>query len=69
MLAHEGAHVADGGPPTAAGELAARTAELEACGRLFGGDVQPNWAAPTRPPCCRATTRAALRRLKEAGYR
>ena len=34
LLVHEGSHVADGGPPTATAELAARKAELAACGRL-----------------------------------
>ena len=33
VLAHEGSHVADGGPPTAAADLDARKAELDACGR------------------------------------
>jgi hypothetical protein len=42
VLAHEGGHVADGRPPSAADELRARQSELEACGRLFGAGVQPN---------------------------
>ena len=70
VLAHEGAHVADGGPPTAAGELApARTAELEACGRLFGGDVQPNRGCADAAALLSGDDANALRRLKEAGYR
>jgi hypothetical protein len=83
VLAHEGAHVADGGPPTAAGELAARTAELvsaaselearkaelEACGRLFGGDVQPNRGCADAAALLSGDDASALRRLKEAGYR
>jgi hypothetical protein len=83
VLAHEGAHVADGGPPTAADELAARTAELvsaaselearkaelEACGRLFGGDVQPNRGCADAAALLSGDDASALRRLKEAGYR
>jgi hypothetical protein len=69
VLAHEGAHVADGGPPTAAGELAARTAELEACGRLFGGEVQPNRGCADAAALLSGDDANALRRLKEAGYR
>jgi hypothetical protein len=69
VLGHEGAPVADGGPPTAAGELAARTAELEACGRLFGGDVQPNRGCADAAALLSGDDASALRRLKEAGYR
>jgi hypothetical protein len=83
VLAHEGAHVADGGPPTAAGGLAARTAELvsaaselearkaelEACGRLFGGDVQPNRGCADAAALLSGDDANALRRLKAAGYR
>ena len=69
VLAHEGAHVAAGGPPDAAGELAARTAELEACGRLFGGDVQPNRGCADAAALLSGDDASALRRLREAGYR
>jgi hypothetical protein len=69
VLAHEGAHVADGGPPTAAAELAARTAELEACGRLFGPGVQPNRGCADAAALLSGDDAGALRRLKEAGYR
>jgi hypothetical protein len=69
VLAHEGAHLADRGPPTAAAELAARTAELEACGRLFRGDVQPNRGCADAAALLAGDDASALQRLKEAGYR
>jgi hypothetical protein len=69
VLAHEGAHVADGRPPTAAAELAARKAELEACGRLFDGDVQPNRGCADAAALLAGDDASALQRLKEAGYR
>jgi hypothetical protein len=69
VLAHEGAHVADGGPPTAAAELAARSAELEACDRLFSGGVQPNRGCADAAALLSGDDADALRRLKEAGYR
>jgi hypothetical protein len=69
VLAHEGAHLADGEPPTAAAELAARTAELEACGRLFGGGVQPNRGCADAAALLSGDDAGALRRLQEAGYR
>jgi hypothetical protein len=69
VLAHEGAHLADGRPPTAAAELEARKAELDACGRLFGGDVQPNRGCADAAALLAEDDAGALRRLKEAGYR
>ena len=86
VLAHEGAHVADGrvgGQPTAASELEARKAELvtaaselearkaelEACGRLFGPGVQPNRGCADAAALLAEDDAAAIRRLKEAGYR
>jgi hypothetical protein len=70
VLAHEGEHVADGGPPTAAGELAARRAELEACERLFtGGDAQPSRGCADAAALLSEDDASALERLKEAGYR
>ena len=69
VLAHEGAHLADGEPPAAAAELAARTAELEACGRLFGGGVQPNRGCADAAALLSGDDADALRRLQEAGYR
>jgi hypothetical protein len=69
VLAHEGAHVADGRPPSAAGELAARSAELDACGRLFTGGVQPNRGCADAAALLATDDASALRKLKEAGYR
>jgi hypothetical protein len=69
VLAHEGAHLADGRPPTAADELAARKAELEACGRLFTGGVQPNRGCADAAALLATDDAGALHRLKEAGYR
>ncbi|HEX2159611.1 MAG TPA: hypothetical protein VHS79_21915, partial [Actinomycetes bacterium] len=69
VLAHEGAHVAAGGPPDAAGELADRTAELEACGRLFTGAAQPNRGCADAAALLSGDDATAVQRLKEAGYR
>ncbi|HET7518138.1 MAG TPA: hypothetical protein VFN05_10660, partial [Actinomycetes bacterium] len=69
VLAHEGAHVAAGGPPDAAGELAARQAELEACGRLFTGGAQPNRGCADAAALLSEDDATAVQRLKEAGYR
>ena len=69
MLAHEGAHVADAHPPDAAAELAARTAELEACDRLFTGGAQPNRGCADAAALLASDDATAIRRLREAGYR
>jgi hypothetical protein len=69
VLAHEGSHVADGRPPTAAAELAARKAELDACGRLFEPGVQPNRGCADAAALLAGGDASALARLKEAGYR
>ena len=69
VLAHEGSHVADGGPPTAAAELAARKAELDACGRVFTGGAQPNRGCADAAALLATDDAGALARLKEAGYR
>jgi hypothetical protein len=69
VLVHEGAHLADGGPPTAAGELAARKGEREACGRLFGGQAQPNRGCADAAALLATDDASAVQRLKEAGYR
>jgi hypothetical protein len=69
VLAHEGAHVAAGGPPDAAAELASRTAELDACGRLFGAGAQPNRGCADAAALLSGDDASALARLKEAGYR
>jgi hypothetical protein len=54
---------------TAASELEARKAELEACGRLFGPGVQPNRGCADAAALLAEDDAAAIRRLKEAGYR
>jgi hypothetical protein len=69
VLVHEGSHLAAGGPPTAAAELVARTAELEACGRLFAGEVQPNRGCADAAALLATDDATALQRLREAGYR
>jgi hypothetical protein len=72
VLAHEGSHVADarvGGQPTAASELEARKAELEACGRLFDPGVQPNRGCADAAALLATDDAAAIGRLKEAGYK
>ena len=82
VLAHEGGHVADARPPaadelaastaelvSATSELEARKAELEACGRLFGAGVQPNRGCADAAALLATDAAAAIRRLKEAGYR
>ena len=68
LLVHEGSHVAGGRPPTAAAELAARAAELEACGRLLGGQVQPNRGCADAAALLAGDDDTALAKLKEAGY-
>ena len=54
---------------TAASELEARKAELEACGRLFGAGVQPNRGCADAAALLAEDDAAAIGRLKEAGYR
>jgi hypothetical protein len=56
-------------PVTAASELEARKSELEACGRLFGPGVQPNRGCADAAALLAEDDAAAIRRLKEAGYR
>jgi hypothetical protein len=72
VLAHEGAHVADGRVGElvpAASELEARKAELEACGRLFTGGAQPSRGCADAAALLAGDDASALERLKEAGYR
>jgi hypothetical protein len=69
LLVHEGSHLADDLPPSAATELAARKAELEACDRLFTGDAQPNRGCADAAALLSVDDASALARLKEAGYR
>jgi len=70
LLVHEGTHVAAGRPPTAADELAARKAELQACQRLFpaGGDAQPNHGCRDAAELLAAGDGNALAALRGAGY-
>ena len=56
-------------PPTAAAELAARKAELDACGRLFTGDVQPNRSCADAATLLAAADATVLDELRKAGYR
>jgi hypothetical protein len=69
LLVHEGGHVADGGPPTAEEELAARKGELEACGRLFTGDVRPNRGCADAAALLSRDAATVLDELRKAGYR
>ena len=70
LLVHEGSHVADGAPPTAAHELAARKAELAACERLFtGGEVTPNRGCADAAALLSRDDATVLEELREAGYR
>ena len=69
LLVHEGGHVADRGPPTAAAELAARKGELEACGRLFTGDVGPNRGCADAAALLADDDATVLDELRKAGYR
>jgi hypothetical protein len=69
LLVHEGSHLAEDASPSAATELAARKAELEACNRLFTGEVQPNRGCADAAALLSVDDAGALARLKEAGYR
>jgi hypothetical protein len=69
LLVHEGGHVADGGPPSAAEELAARKGELEACGRLFTGDVRPNRGCADAAALLADDDATVLDELRKAGFR
>jgi hypothetical protein len=71
LLVHEGIHVAAGRGPTAADELDARTAELQACQRLFppGGGVQPNQGCRDAAELLAGGDASALAALRQAGYR
>jgi hypothetical protein len=69
LLVHEGSHVADGGPPSAAGELAARQAELASCERLFTGEVQPNRGCADAAALLAHDDATVLAELRKAGYR
>jgi hypothetical protein len=71
VLIHEGAHLAAGRQPTAADELEADQAELEACQRLFppSGGVTANQDCRDAAELLSSSDAAALRALRAAGYR
>lgn len=71
LLVHEGAHLAAGGPPDAAGELAAVRAQADACQRLFGDQARlgPNRSCLDAAALLRAGETRALAALRAAGYR
>ena len=68
LLVHEGTLLAAGGEPTAAAELAAVKAELDACRRLPAG-VSPNRGCADAARLLAGDDAAALRALRAAGYR
>jgi len=71
VLVHEGTHLAAGRVPTAADELAADRAELDACQRLFpaGGGVSPNQDCRDAAELLASSDAAALQELRAGGYR
>ena len=69
VLAHEGAHVAAGGPPDAAGARAAPPAELEAGGGRLTGGAPPTRGCADAAALLSQDDATAVQRLKEAGYR
>jgi hypothetical protein len=71
LLVHEGTHLAAGRAPTAADELAARKAELQACQRLFPaeGTAQPSHGCRDAAQLLAAGDADALAALRRAGYR
>jgi hypothetical protein len=71
LLVHEGSHVADGGPPDAAGELAAVRAQADACHRLFTGQQRlgPNRSCLDGDALLAVGEARALAALRTAGYR
>jgi hypothetical protein len=71
LLVHEGTHLAAGRAPTAADELAARKAELQACQRLFPaeGTTQPSHGCRDAARLLAGDDAEALAALRRAGYR
>ncbi|HEV8651053.1 MAG TPA: hypothetical protein VG276_17110 [Actinomycetes bacterium] len=69
LLVHEGVHVADGGPPTAAGELAADRAQLDACQRLLPDPEEWNVSCRDAAALLALGETGALDQLRRAGYR
>jgi hypothetical protein len=70
VLIHEGSHLAAGRQPTAADELEADQAELEACQRLFpsSGGVVANQDCRDAAQLLSSSDAAALQALRAAGY-
>jgi hypothetical protein len=71
VLIHEGSHLAAGRPPTAADELEADRAELDACQRLFppGGGITANQDCRDAAELLSGSDATALQALRAAGYR
>ncbi len=69
LLVHEGVHVADGGPPTAAAELAADRAQLDACQRLLPDPEEWNVSCRDAAALLALGEARALDELRRAGYR
>ncbi len=71
LLVHEGALVAAGGPPDAAGELAAVRAQADACQRLFAdtAGLGPNRSCLAAAQLLAGGEDRALAALRAAGYR
>jgi hypothetical protein len=71
VLIHEGTHLAAGRQPTAADELEADRAELDACQRLFppGGGITANQDCRDAAQLLSSSDAAALEALRAAGYR
>ena len=70
LLVHEGSHLADGGPPDAAAELAADHAQDDACKRLFAtpGSLGPNRSCLEAASLVAAGDARALAALRAVGY-
>jgi hypothetical protein len=71
LLVHEGTHLAAGGPPDAAAELAADRAQDDACRRLFAapGGLGPNRSCLEAASLLAAGEARALDALRAVGYR
>jgi hypothetical protein len=70
LLIHEGSHLAGGGPPDAAAELAADRAQDDACKRLFSdpGSFGPNRSCLEAASLLAAGEARALAALRAVGY-
>jgi hypothetical protein len=69
LLVHEGAHLADGAPPTAQHELAADRAQLGACQLLFPDRDNWNVSCQDAQDLLALGEVGALGELRRAGYR